>query len=223
MLRFFAAHPTAANILMFIIVLLGVSALPTLNRETFPEVNPYKVQVQVNYPGASATEIEDSICTRLEDSTDGISYLKERVCEARDNMGTMTLQMEESGNMQTFIDDVNSAVDSITTFPDDSEDPIIVELGRTGPVVSVAIEARLSQPELKDLAEYYRSRLLAIPEIPMVDVSGFSTHEFSVLIKAENLRRYHLSIPDIANLISQQAVDLPAGLLETQERTYQIR
>ncbi|MCP3688780.1 MAG: efflux RND transporter permease subunit, partial [Gammaproteobacteria bacterium] len=47
--------------------------------------------------------------------------------------------------------------------------------------------------------------------------------EFSVLIKAENLRRYHLSIPDIANLISQQAVDLPAGLLETQERTYQIR
>ncbi len=223
MLRFFAAHPTAANILMFIIVLLGVSALPTLNKETFPEINLYKVQVQVAYPGASATEIEDGICIRLEDSTDGISYLKERVCEARDNMGTMTLQMEESGNMQTFMDDVNSAVDSITTFPEDSEDPVIIELGRTAPVVSVAIEANLSQPELKDLAEYYRNRLLAIPEIPMVDVSGFSTHEFSVRITAENLRRYHLSIQDIANLISQQALDLPAGLLEAQERTYQIR
>ncbi len=223
MLRFFAAHPTAANILMFIIVLLGVSALPTLNKETFPEINLYKVQVQVAYPGASATEIEDGICTRLEDSTDGISYLKERVCEARDNMGTMTLQMDESGNMLNFMDDVNSAVDSITTFPDDSEDPVIVELGRTARVVSVAIEANLSQPELKDLAEYFRNRLLAIPEIPMVDVSGFSTHEFSIRITAENLRRYHLSIQDIANLISQQALDLPAGLLEAQERTYQIR
>jgi multidrug efflux pump subunit AcrB len=80
MIRYFAAHPTAANILMFIILLLGMAALPELNKETFPEVNPYKVQVTVNYPGASASEVEEGICNRLEDSTDGISFLEERSC-----------------------------------------------------------------------------------------------------------------------------------------------
>ena len=223
MMRYFAAHPTAANILMFIIILLGITALPGLNKETFPEIKLYKVQVTVNYPGASASEVEEGICNRLEDATDGISFLEERSCEARDNVGIMVLDMQEIGNLQQFIDDINSAVDGITDFPDDAEEPLIDELGRTSAVVSVAINADLSQPELKALAEHYRDRLLALPEIPMVDVSGFSTHEFSVRVKAETLRRYRLSIQDIANLIQQQAVDLPAGILEADLRSYQIR
>ncbi|MDH3217914.1 MAG: efflux RND transporter permease subunit [Gammaproteobacteria bacterium] len=223
MIRYFAAHPTAANILMFIIVLLGITALPELNKETFPEIKLYKVQVTVNYPGASAAEVEEGICNRLEDATDGISFLDERSCEARDNVGIMVLDMQETGNLQQFIDDINSAVDSITDFPGDAEEPLIDELGRVSAVVSVAISADLSQPELKALAEYYRDRLLALPQVPMVDVSGFSTHEYSVRVKAETLRRYRLSIEDIANLVRQQAVDLPAGILEADQRSYQIR
>jgi multidrug efflux pump subunit AcrB len=223
MIRYFAAHPTAANILMFIILLLGIAALPELDKETFPEIKLYKVQVTVNYPGASAAEVEEGICNRLEDNTDGISFLEERSCEARDNVGIMVLEMQESGDLQQFIDDVNSAVDGITDFPDDAEDPLIDELGRTSAVVSVAISAQLSPPELKALAEYYRDRLLVLPEIPMVEVSGFSTHELSVRVKAETLRRYRLSVQDIADLIQQQAVDLPAGILEADQRWYQIR
>jgi HAE1 family hydrophobic/amphiphilic exporter-1 len=223
MIRYFAAHPTAANILMFIILLLGVAALPELDKETFPEIKLYKVQVTVNYPGASASEVEEGICNRLEDNTDGISFLEERSCQARDNVAIMVLEMQETGNLQQFIDDVNSAVDGITDFPDAAEDPLIDELGRTSAVVSVAISAQLSPPELKALAEHYRDRLLALPEIPMVEVSGFSTHELSVRIKAETLRRYRLSVQDIADLIQQQAVDLPAGILETDQRWYQIR
>jgi HAE1 family hydrophobic/amphiphilic exporter-1 len=223
MIRYFAAHPTAANILMFVILLLGLAAVPSLDKETFPEIKLYKVQITVNYPGASAAEVEEGICNRLEDSTDGISFLEERSCQARDNVGIMVLDMQETGNLQQFIDDINSAVDGIDDFPDDAEEPLIDELGRTSAVVSVAINANLSQPELKALAEHYRNRLLALPAIPMVDVSGFSTHELSVRVKAETLRRYRLSIQDIADLIQQQAVDLPAGILEAERRSYQIR
>lgn len=223
MIRYFAAHPTAANILMFIILLLGIAALPGLNKETFPEIQRNQVKVTVGYPGASASEVEEGICNRLEDATDGISFLEERSCEARDNFGSMVLDMQEIGDLQKFIDDINSAVDSITDFPEDAEDPLIDELGRTLSVVSVAIAADLSRAELKALAEHYRDRLLAMPEVPIVDVGGFSTHEFSVRVRAETLRRYQLSVQDIASLIEQQAVDLPAGDLETDQRTYQIR
>ena len=99
MTRYFAAHPTAANILMFIILLLGIAALSGLNKETFPEVKLYKVQVTVNYPGANASEVEEGICNRLEDATDGISFLKERSCEARDNVGVMILEMQEGDRL----------------------------------------------------------------------------------------------------------------------------
>ena len=129
MIRYFAAHPTAANILMFIIVLLGIASLPSLNKETFPEIELNKIQVTIAYPGASTSEVEEGICNPLEGNTDGISFLEERSCEARDNVGIMVLDMQESGDLQQFIDDVNSAVDAITDFPEDAEDPIIKELG----------------------------------------------------------------------------------------------
>lgn len=223
MIRYFASHQTAANILMFAILIAGFLVLPTLNRETFPEIDTNKVKVTVAYPGASPSEVEKGICNRLEDATDGISFLKEQHCEARDNIGILTLEMQEAGNIQQFLDDVNAAINGISDFPDNSEEPVVEELGRTKPVVSVAISANLTQPELKALAEYYRGRLLALPDIPIVTVSGFSTHQLSVLIKPDSLRQYQLSIEDIANRIKNQSIDMPAGTMDTSDRSYQIR
>ena len=223
MIHYFAAHPTASNILLVVIILLGTAVLPTLNKETFPQIQTNQVQVTVPYPGASPSEVEEGICNRLEDATDGLSFLEEQRCEARDSVGMLTLDMQEAGDIKQFVDDVNAAVDSITEFPEDAEDPVVVELGRTDNVVGVAISTDLTPPELKDLAEYYRSRLLALPEVPIVTVTGFSTHELRVLVKPETLRQYQLSVQDIAHLIKAQAVDLPAGTVEATEQRFHIR
>ena len=223
MIRYFTSHQTAANIMMFIILLGGMLVLPTLNKETFPEIATNKVKVTVVYPGASTNEVEEGVCNRLEDATDGISFLEEQRCESRDNIGILTLDMQETGRIQQFLDDVKAAVDGIADFPDNTEEPIIEELGRTKPVVSIAISSDLPQPELKTLAEDYRDRLLALTDIPIVTVSGFSTHQLSVMIKPDSLRQYQLSVTDIANRIKSQSIDMPAGTMDTSERSYQIR
>ena len=223
MIRYFAGHPTAANILMIIIILLGLVTLPQLNKETFPEIKLNKVSVTVAYPGASPSDVEEGICNRLEDATDGISFLEEQTCEARDSLATLTLDMQEAGDIKQFVRDVNTAIDGINDFPAKAEDPVIKELGRTENVLSIAVTADITMPELKALAEYYRNRLLMLPEIPIVTVSGFSKHELSIQVKAEAMRQYQLSIQDVANLISAQAIDLPAGILEAKQNSYQVR
>ncbi len=224
MIRYFASHPTAANILMLAIIAIGLVALPGLNKETFPKIELNQVQVAVAYPGASPSDVEEGICNPLEDATDGISFTKEQRCEARDNIGMLTMEMQESGEIRQFIDDIKSAVDGITDFPANTEDPVITELGRTEPVVTVAITAKnLSSPELKTLAEYYRDKLLSIPQVPIVTVSGFSTHQLNVLVKPEAMLQYDLSIQNIADLIKTQALELPAGILESKDTSYQIR
>lgn len=205
MIRYFAAHPTAANIVMLAIIAVGLASLPGLNKESFPVVDRYQLQVSVVYPGASASDVEDALCNRLEDATDGISFMKEQACEARDNLGILTLEMQEEGDMQLFVDDVKTAVDAIHDFPDEAEDPVIKTLGRTSPVISVALTAdKLTRAELKALAEYYRDRLLALPAVPIVSIDGFSTHELSVLMREEVLLKYRLSIQDVASLIQRR-------------------
>ncbi|HGG60126.1 MAG TPA: efflux RND transporter permease subunit, partial [Gammaproteobacteria bacterium] len=224
MIRYFAAHPTIANILMMAIIALGLTSLGSLNRESFPQLKPSKVQVTVAYPGASPAEIEEAVCTPLEDATDGISFLDEQLCDARDNMAIFTLEMREAGDIRLFTDDIKTAIDGIQTFPDDVEDPVVKQLGRINPVANIAITAdKLTGSELKALGEYYRDRLLALPEIPIVTLAGFSTHQLKILIRPEVMKQYRLSVQEIASRVAAQAVELPAGTLEATDTDYLIR
>ena len=224
MIRFFAAHPTIGNILMMAIIAMGLVSAGGLNKESFPLLKPSKVQVTVAYPGAGPADVEDGICNPLEDATDGISFLVEQECDARDNIAIVTLEMHETGDIRQFTDDVRSAVDGISNFPENSEEPIITQLGRINPVANVAITSEnLTSSELKSLAEYYRDRLVAMPEIPIVTIDGFSTHQLQVLLRPDTLKKYNLSVETVAGLIGSQALELPAGLVEATETSYQIR
>ncbi len=224
MIRYFINHPTAGNILMMVIIAIGLVSLTSLNKESFPLIKPSKIQLSMLYPGANPADVEDAICNRLEDATDGISYLKEQTCDARDNMAIFTLEMVEKGDIDAFYDDIKAAVDGVADFPDETEDPVIKELGRISMVANVAITStNLTRAELKALTEHYRSQLLANPAVPIVTVDGFSTHQLQVLIHPDTLLKYQLSVQDIANLITSQALDLPAGTLEGSQTSYQIR
>ena len=91
MIRFFAAHPTAANILMLLFIVIGLVSLPQIHRETLPKINQYQLDIMVPYPGASAENVEQKICLSLENALDGISFLEEKYCVARQNVGQMTV------------------------------------------------------------------------------------------------------------------------------------
>jgi len=224
MIRYFIKHPTAGNILMMAIIAIGFASIAYLNKESFPLIKPSKVQVTAVYPGANPADVEDALCNRLEDATDGISFLKEQTCDARDNMAIVTLEMQEAGDIKAFYDDVKAAVDGISDFPENVEDPVIKQLGRISRVANVAVTSKnLTTAELKALTESYRNKLLATPKIPIVKVSGFSTHQLQVLINPDTQLKYNLSIQNIADLIAAQAVELPAGTLEGSEASYQIR
>ncbi len=223
MIRYFSSHATISNILMMAIIAIGLYSLNFLNKESFPLIKPDKVQVTVIYPGASPSDVEDGICNPLEDATDGISFLKEQLCDARDNMAIFTLQMHQDGEITDFSNDIKTEIDGIQNFPENIENPIVRLLGRTHPVASLAITSKnLNLAELKALAEDYRDRLIALNDIPIVKVSGFSSHQLQILIHPDTQQKYNLSVQNIASLIAAQSLQLPAGTLLSRSILYQI-
>jgi len=223
MIRFFSVHPTAANLLMMVLLGIGLITLPQIKRETFPEVKAYSVQIQVPYPGATPLDVEQGICLTLEDALDGISFVEEKICQARQNIGVMTVKMFEQGNFTKFLDDVNSAVDGISDFPSEAETAIISEVGRVQSVISIALTAELPRAELKTLAEHIKQRLLRHDNIPLIEIQGFSDRQLLVAVPSYNIRRYGLSLQDIASIIAKQDVDLPVGTIETHFQETQLR
>jgi hydrophobic/amphiphilic exporter-1 (mainly G- bacteria), HAE1 family len=216
MIRFFADHPTAANVLMVAIMILGLVAAPQLQRDTFPVIPSTEVEIRVRYPGATPAEIEDTVCQRLEDALDSVSDLIEVRCDARESLAIAVAGMRETADMDDFFGDVKSQVDAISTFPDRVETPSIVELERTAVVASVAITGDMTPANLKAYAERVKERFEQDRRIAQVRLLGFSDQEISIEIPAGMLRRYGLSVSDIASTIERQSIDLPMGTMETR-------
>ncbi len=223
MIKWFAEHPTAANLTMLAIILLGVVALPDLQRETFPAISNDKVSINVIYPGATAAEVEDAICRRLEDALESITDMDEIRCESSEGLGLATAVMIEGSSMLQFLDDVKSEVDAIDDFPDQVESPVIEELGRTDSVVSIAITGPKDPVVLKAYAEDVKDRLLATADIANIDIIGFSDHHIRVEISAARLRQFGLSMSDVATRVQNQSIGTPAGRLEGQQEDLILR
>jgi len=223
MIKWFAEHPTAANLVMMAIMILGLISLPGLQRETFPQIKNDKIGIQVIYPGATAEDVEDAICRRLEDALESISDLDEMICESSEGLGKATAVMIEGSEMMRFLDDVNAAVDAIDDFPDRVEIPVVEEIGRTDSVVSIAITGPSDPVVLKAYAEDVKLRLLRQADIANIEVIGFSDHQIRVEIPASRLRQYGLSLSDVSTIMQQQSVSTPAGRLESSQEDILLR
>ena len=116
-----------------------------MKRETFPDIPARSVEVRVPFPGATAMDVEEAVCQRIEDAADGIDNRDETRCEAREGVAIATLVMREGRDLAQFLDDVKSKVDAITDLPEGAEDPVVRQLGRSDFVAFIAVAGSLRQ------------------------------------------------------------------------------
>ncbi|MEN8896695.1 MAG: efflux RND transporter permease subunit [Yoonia sp.] len=223
MIRFFAAHPTIANLLMILFLAAGLFAGPSLLRETFPRASPSEVEISVPYPGARPEDVETAICERIENALDAVTGIDQQSCEARESLARAVVTMREGDDFQAFVAEVKSEIEAITDFPSRSEPAQIKALGLTDFVASVAITGPTARTDLMDYAEQIRTKMLRWRGIPKVDIRGFSTRELQINLRPNDLQKFGVSVMDVARVIQASSLDLPAGSIETATETLLIR
>jgi multidrug efflux pump subunit AcrB len=223
MIRFMAGHPTAANLMMIGFLVLGAFSIPSLQRETFPRLEPSEIEISVAYPGARAEDVEQAICRRIEDAMDAVNNLVSVECEARESLARATVEKSEGASLDRVTAEVKSEIDAITDFPENAEDPVVTQLGLTDFVAALAVTGPESQTDLKAYAEGLKDRMLLWGGITKVEISGFSDHQIRIELDETALRQFGLSVLDVANAIARQSVDLPAGSLKTSQSELLVR
>ncbi|MCD4721469.1 MAG: efflux RND transporter permease subunit [Desulfobacula sp.] len=223
MISFMSAHPTAANLLMFLFIALGLISVTDLKRETFPDFSINAVEITITYPGATAEDVESSVCRRIEDVIDSVTNIAEVRSTAMENRGIVVVEMVEEGNIIEFFNDIKTEVEAINNFPAQVEDVIVKRVNRTDQVVSVAVTGPMTPLHLKFYCEDLKDRLKAMDMVSQVDILGFSGHEFLIEIPFYTMMRLGLSVSDIQGAVAAQSLDLPAGSLETRDSNILIR
>lgn len=225
MIAYFTRHPTAANLLMLIIILGGILGMTGMNRAVFPEFDADIIKVQVVYKGATAEEVEENVCSIIEEAVEGIEGIERVTSAAREGLARVTIEVQDGAETAEVLDDVRDAVELITTLPDDAEDPVVAEVERKDNVIVLSLGGpdEMSEKDLLALAESVKDELLRLDEVSLVELQGFSEHRIRIAVRDRALRSFGLSIPSLAERIRNQSLDLPAGSVETDEREIKIR
>ncbi len=218
-----AENHVAANILMFALLLGGLFSAGFIKQEIFPDIELDLIEISVSYFGAGPEDIEEGVLLQVEDAVRGIGGIKEIRSTAREGVGTVLVEVDPEYDTDLVLQDIKTAVDRIVTFPEAAERPVIKKLLRRRQVLYLALYGNASEHSLRFWAERIRDELLSMPGISQVDLSGVSPHEITVSVPEDVLRRYQVTLADIARLIRESAQDIPAGQIRTEGGQIRIR
>ena len=149
-------NPVAANLLMLGILIAGWLGLKNIEKEAFPSVSPYQVQIEIIWPGASPQEIEQQIVQRVEDAIENVSNVYRVRSEARESLAVISVETYARVDLNGFINDVKNAVDGVTSFPRDIENPRVRRLEWRQEIIRVAVVGDIGERTLTRLAQDLR-------------------------------------------------------------------
>ncbi|WP_411728357.1 efflux RND transporter permease subunit [Methyloglobulus sp.] len=210
-----ATHSIAATLLMIVCLLGGLLFIGAIKQEVFPEFQVESVKISIAYPGASPEEIESGLLLAIEDAISGIDGIDEINAKASEGLGTVIVDAMGGTDIQRLAQDIEREVNRITTFPIDAEEPKVAAVSRHREVLVLVLYGDAKNHVLHELAEQLRNRLLQDPAITQVELEGVNPLEISINVSQENLRRYQLSLSEIALRIQNASVDLPGGSVKT--------
>ena len=223
LIRWFLRNRVAANLLMVAMLAVGIAAMANVTVRTFPEIATTRLAVSVAFPGASPTEVAQSILTPVEQRLTGVEGIRELQSSAVQGLGTVTAELASGADAQQVKNDIETEVARVTTFPEAAEAPRIVQVEPQELAVELALHGDVSRKTLKALAQRVRDDLTGLEGISQVSLSGVPASQIDIEVRRETLYSHGLGLIDLANRISAQNLDLSSGQLDTGTSTVQVR
>ncbi|MEL6517614.1 MAG: efflux RND transporter permease subunit [Pseudomonadota bacterium] len=202
------------NLLMVLILAAGVVSLNTLTVKVFPEISTGTISVSVALPGSSPGEVRDSIVEPIENALEGLPGIREVTATARSDMGTVLAELTRGARIDAVLRDIEAEVEAITIFPDAAEAPQIIEVEPDERAAQLLLTGPVGVDALKSLAERVRRDLLAMDTISQVNIVGAPGDQIVIEVSQDTLKRVRLSLPQFADAVAAQSIDLAAGELE---------
>jgi multidrug efflux pump subunit AcrB len=235
---------------MVFIIAAGLFTMVKMRREMFPQFTLDMINVSVFYPGSSPEEVEEGICIKIEEKIEGIEGISRIISAAREGSGSVLAELESGADVQKILDEIKAEVDRIDTFPEEAEEPVVLEIVRQDPAASVVVYGDVSENLLRQVAEDIRDDLLEAkplfradsggwqdfyhslvkflkfkqPDtISQIDLVGVRDYEIAVEVSEENLQRYGISFDQLVSAIKSGSVDLPGGSIKTSQGEILVR
>ena len=191
-------RPIATIVIIIALMCLGLLALKKLRVNQIPDVEQPVMVVSINYPGASPETVEREIVDRVEKALQSISGVDEVRSTASESNAKIVLVFQFGKNMIEAADEVRNAIGTVRyKMPVEMREPVLQRVDPAAqPIMQLALSSTSqTHAEISRLAEdQLADRVRGISGVATVTVNGALSRELSVLLRAEKLREYNLSL-----------------------------
>ncbi|MCK5311347.1 MAG: efflux RND transporter permease subunit, partial [Desulfobacteraceae bacterium] len=210
-----AGNSVAANLIMAILLIGGLFMGWNTKQEVFPEFSLNMVNISIAYPGASPEEVEGGILLAVEEAIQDLEGIEEIAANAYEGYGFISVEAIEGADINRLWQEIKSEIDRISTFPDEAEEPRVSIVARKREVLRLALYGDASEASMRALADQIRDELLSDNNITQVELDGVRDKEIQIEISKQTLRRYNITLQEIALTISRASVELGGGTIKT--------
>ncbi|MBJ7308864.1 efflux RND transporter permease subunit [Rugamonas sp. CCM 8940] len=208
-------RPIATIVLIVAMMCLGLLALKKLRVNQNPDIELPFIIVSVPYPGASPDTVEREVVNRLEKPLQAISGVTRLDGTAHEGSAEIFIEFNFKKNLIEASDEIRNAIASVRyKLPTEMREPILQRIDPAAqPVMQLALSSTSqSQAVISRLAEdTLADRFRGVDGVATVNVSGSLKRELSVLLRAEKLREYNVSVSDVVTALRNQNTNAPVG------------
>lgn len=225
--KFSTENTVLLSIVLVTVLVLGGFSIARMPQEQFSEVPFFWVNVVVPYPGASASDIEQSVTVKIEREMQGLKSLKQIQSVTSDGLSLVRVEFDDGISNDEFdrlFQDVRTRLGKVS-LPDGTLQAQADDFSSNDflPVIEVVVSGSVPYEDLGSQARVLRDRILAIKDVSSVDLIG--DRDRRIVIDADRARLEALGIPiaELVRAVQQKNVTVPGGTLETPSREYLLR
>ena len=223
-LSFFIKYPVAVNVILVGIAIFGYFGLQQTKSSYFPLDDSKLIFINITYPGASPTEIEEGVVLKIEDNLRGLVDIDRVTSASRENTATITVETVEGTDIDIILANVKNAVDRVPSFPVDMEPPVISKQENINRAISFTVSGQgVPLATLKNKAREIEDDIRALPNISQVSLSGFPTEEIEIAVKESELLAFNLTFNEVAAAVRNANLITTGGNIKTETEEYLIR
>ncbi len=219
----FVNNTVFANILLIVVMVAGIAAAFFMVREDMPNVSFDHINIEVAFPGADPEEVEEGVSRKIEETIKGMEGVKTYTTVSMENLSVTNMEIVEGYDGREVLDRVRTKIDGISTFPPDSEKPVITLPLHSDPVMALYLSGDMSEKALKEWSYRIKDRLLGLTEVSQVSLYGVRDYEINIEISEQKLREYGLSFAQVADAIRRSNLNRSGGLIKGETDEIRIR
>lgn len=210
MLGLFTRHRTLANIVLAIMLLAGLTTVPKMRAQFFPDSVVEEVTVSVVWEGAGAEDVDRAIVQVLEPSLITVEGVESSESRATEGAARLTLEFEPGWDMGRAVNDVEQAITSAGDLPEAAETPEVTRGVWRDTVTDVVITGPVAPEQLGRLADELVVRLYA-QGVTRTTVQGLAAPQTVIEVPTAQMMRHNVTLSQIAAVIAAEAATSPAG------------